>query len=181
MKRIIKTVLTGAVVSALFSSGVMAANQGSGTITFSGEIIDAPCSIHPDDVNQTVNMGSVSNASLRKEMTPVKNFGIRLVGCDLQKYNADGTPDGTNKWSGVKAKFTGTSVNNNKLLKISDNVGIELTQGGKVLTFGTQSDKMELTGDQTIPFQAQVKAIDKNGALALGAFTSVANFELAYE
>ncbi|MCU6343475.1 type 1 fimbrial protein [Escherichia coli] len=179
--KMIKSVLTGAMISALLSSGAMAANQGSGTITFSGEIIDAPCSIHPDDTKQTIQMGSVSNASLRNDNAAVKNFGIRLVGCDLQKYDLDGTPDGNNKWSGVKAKFTGTSLNNNKLLKISDNVGIELRHAGNPLTFGTASDKMELTGDQELSFQAQVKAVDKTGPISLGEFNSVANFELSYE
>ncbi|EJJ1300014.1 type 1 fimbrial protein [Salmonella enterica] len=179
--KMLKTFLAGAVISAMLSSGAIAANQGAGSVIFKGNIVDAPCSIHPDDVNQIVDMGSVSNASLRNDLAPLKNFGIRLVGCDLKKYGQDGTPTGTN-WSGVKAKFTGTSVNNNKLLKISDNIGVELTHAGKVLTFGTPSDKMELTGTQTLPFQAQVKAVDKSGIMApLGAFTAIANFELSYE
>lgn len=169
------------IMSALFSSGVMAANQGGGAITFRGAIVDAPCSIHPDDVNQILDMGRVANSSLRDEQAQIKNFGIRLIGCDLKKYNSKGAPDSTGKWSGVRAKFTGTSINNNKLLKISDNVGIELAHGGKVLTFGTASEKMELTGNQTLPFQAKLKMVNKAGDIALGEFTTVANFELSYE
>ncbi|MBW5824454.1 type 1 fimbrial protein [Yersinia kristensenii] len=168
-------------ISTLFCSSVMATNQGGGAITFRGAIVDAPCSIHPDDVNQILDMGRVANSSLRDDRVPVKNFGIRLIGCDLKKYNPKGASDLTGKWSGVRAKFTGTSINNNKLLKISDNVGIELTQGGKALTFGIASEKMELTGNQTLPFQAKLKTVSKAGDIALGEFTTVANFELSYE
>ena len=36
------------------------ANQGSGKITFKGEVIDAPCSIAPGDEDQTINLGEVA-------------------------------------------------------------------------------------------------------------------------
>ncbi|MEX6366624.1 hypothetical protein AB6F62_00565 [Providencia huaxiensis] len=38
--------------------------QGSGTVTFSGSIIEAPCSIAPGEENQEVPLGQVSNVTL---------------------------------------------------------------------------------------------------------------------
>ncbi len=48
-------------------------NQGSGTVTFSGEIIDAPCSITPDSVDQTVPMGQISSRIRPKKANPAPN------------------------------------------------------------------------------------------------------------
>lgn len=42
------------------------ANQGSGKITFKGEVIDAPCSIAPGDEDQTINLGEVADTVLKK-------------------------------------------------------------------------------------------------------------------
>lgn len=182
--KMVKTALAGLVVSALLSSGAMAATgQGGGTVTFKGDIVDAPCSIAPESANQEVNMGVISNAAIRNGTTQVKYFDIRLEGCDLQKYNADGTPMTGGTWSGVKVAFTGaTAGTNNQYLGVADNVGIELTQGGKALTIGTPADKVLLQGgNQTLSFGAQVKAVDATKAIPLTNFTSVANFTVAYE
>ncbi|MCN2539662.1 fimbrial protein, partial [Escherichia coli] len=40
-------------------------NQGSGKITFKGEVIDAPCSIAPGDEDQTINLGEVADTVLK--------------------------------------------------------------------------------------------------------------------
>lgn len=42
-----------------------AADQGHGTVTFTGSIIDAPCSIAPESIDQTVNLGQISNVAHR--------------------------------------------------------------------------------------------------------------------
>lgn len=180
--RMIKTVMAAAVAVTLVSFGAHA-NQGGGTVTFTGNIVDAPCSINGNDANQVVEMGTISNAAIRNGSTKVKNFNIRLEGCDLQKYNADGTPVTGGTWSGVKVTFTGaTAGTNNQYLGVADNVGIELTQGGKPLTIGTPADKVLLQGgDQTLSFGAQVKAVDATKAIPLENFNTVANFAVAYE
>ena len=48
-------IVTGVAFNALADD----ANQGSGKITFKGEVIDAPCSIAPGDEDQTINLGEV--------------------------------------------------------------------------------------------------------------------------
>ncbi|MCE1644729.1 type 1 fimbrial protein, partial [Enterobacter hormaechei] len=61
-------------------------NQGSGTVKFTGSIIDAPCSIK--NTNVEVDMGAVSNVVLKDGgRSASKPFKIELVGCtfDTQK------------------------------------------------------------------------------------------------
>lgn len=62
-----------AFIAAMLSGAVMAnanaADQGHGKVTFTGSIIDAPCSISPDSIDQTVSLGQISNAALANSGT----------------------------------------------------------------------------------------------------------------
>lgn len=49
-------------------------NGGSGTIHFTGTVIDAPCSIAPESIEQTVELGSVALSSL--------NCGFTFPSCN---------------------------------------------------------------------------------------------------
>lgn len=58
-------------------------DQGHGKVTFTGSIIDAPCSISPETVDQTVDMGQVSNVALKNGgKSAPRQFDIKLEQCD---------------------------------------------------------------------------------------------------
>ena len=59
----ILAVATTALLSGLSFTAMAADNQGSGKITFTGEVISAPCSITPGDENQTIELGKVRTSS----------------------------------------------------------------------------------------------------------------------
>jgi len=44
--------LAALAVSLLFTAPVYAADEGSGEIHFKGEVIEAPCEIHPEDIDK---------------------------------------------------------------------------------------------------------------------------------
>ncbi|WP_423055262.1 fimbrial protein, partial [Aeromonas salmonicida] len=50
----------------LCGSAVAAGGAGSGKVTFNGEIINAPCSVAPESVDQVVEMGQISTKELVK-------------------------------------------------------------------------------------------------------------------
>ncbi len=54
-------------------------NQGSGKITFKGEVIDAPCSIAPGDEDQTINLGEVADTVLKSGQ---KSLPVDVTGND---------------------------------------------------------------------------------------------------
>ena len=56
-----KLMLATVIAFASASVAHAASNQGSGKVTFTGEIIDAPCSVAPESVDQTVPMGQISS------------------------------------------------------------------------------------------------------------------------
>ncbi|MGQ3664455.1 fimbrial protein [Citrobacter braakii] len=153
-----------------------AADQGHGTVTFEGSIVDAPCSINSDSVDQTVQLGQVAASSLEDggTSTPAK-FSIKLGGCDV-----------TTITDGVSITFTGnadaTTADNLAFGAGSSAKGasIALADGeGKVIPLGTTSDPIALNGgDNTLNFQAYL--VGGTASVTPGSFTSVTNFTLAY-
>lgn len=61
-----KKIILATLISGAMSVSALAANQGSGSVTFTGSIISAPCSIEPGAESQTVPLGQISNVTLEK-------------------------------------------------------------------------------------------------------------------
>lgn len=161
-------------------SAANAADRGHGKVTFKGAIIDAPCSISPDSVDQTVDLGQISNMALVSggKSTP-RIFDITLENCDVNKLT-----------KGVQLTFTGASAAfdpSNKTLGIvgtGAGAGVQITNGsGEVITLGTATPFQHIQdGINTLRFSAYLKG---NGGdistITPGDFSSVADFTLAYE
>lgn len=159
-----------------------AKDQGHGTVTFKGAIIDAPCSIAPETVDQTVNLGQISNVALKDggQSTP-KNFQIKLENCEL----ISAAPGKNNT---VAITFTGaSSVDDANLLGITGTAkgaGIAITDGsGKLIELGKSSSAQTLgNGGNTMSFSAYLQGSKAVGAVITpGDFQSVADFTLAYQ
>ncbi|NTX79564.1 type 1 fimbrial protein [Serratia proteamaculans] len=179
---VLATMAMGSVVST-----ANAANQGSGTVTFTGSIINAPCSIAPDSVDQTVNLGSVANKALANggKSSP-QNFNIKLQDCDIT-----GLVDKT-----VTTTFTGTpskiNANNLGLTGTASGAAIVLTQGGTDIKLGEATTATKVgEGNNTLAFAAYLQGETVTAAtktdsavyapIVPGDFKSVANFTLAYQ
>ncbi|HAX4929386.1 TPA: type 1 fimbrial protein, partial [Escherichia coli] len=165
----IKTVMAGAVAMALVSFGANAAtNQGSGTVNFKGEIIDAPCGIAPESADQTIDFGHISKAHLNAKGTSVKkDVNIKLVNCEL------GAAQKT-----VQVTFKGNTVDGAKKMLGAANTGagiVMVGQDGQDVVFGTATAPVSVAnGNNTLHYQAWVTAVDANApAVTEGAFTAV--------
>ncbi len=174
--KMIKTVMAGAVAMALVSFGANAANQGSGTVNFKGEIIDAPCGIAPESADQTIDFGQISKAHLNAKGTSVKkDVNIKLVNCEL------GAAQKT-----VQVTFKGNTVDGAKKMLGAANTGagiVMVGQDGQDVVFGTATAPVSVAnGNNTLHYQAWVTAVDANTpAVTEGAFTAVTDFTLAYQ
>lgn len=158
------------------------ASQGSGKVTFTGSIIDAPCDVDPASADQKVPLGQISKNTLSsgtKQSTP-QEFSIKLLNCSF------GTPVAKNK---VTTTFNGVSIGaDSKLLTISGQaggagVGISTSQGERVV-FGKPTSAQTLTGDgsQELQFSAFLQGLgDTEIPVKEGDFTAVTNFTLAYQ
>lgn len=161
------------------SSATYAADRGHGKVVFTGSIIDAPCSITPETVDQTVPLGQISNAALKAggKSTP-RNFFINLENCTF------GTPASKNK---VSVTFTGMeSATTKGLLGITGTAkgaSVAITDGaGSVIELGKPTKGQLLQdGNGTLSFAAYVQG-DANPSTVIteGNFQAVADFTLAY-
>ncbi len=171
-----KALLAAAVVFGM--SSLAHADQGHGKVTFTGSIIDSPCSITPESIDQTVELGQISNAALKDsgQSTP-KNFDITLEDCSF------GTPVAKNK---VQVTFTGMeSLAGNGLLGITGNAkgaSIAIIQAdGAVIELGKPTNARTLQdGNNTLSFAAYMQGDGATATITEGDFQAVTDFTLAY-
>lgn len=173
-----KKTLLAAVIALGSVSMAQAADQGHGKVTFTGSIIDAPCSIAQKSIEQTVELGQVSKVALQAGgKTKPRNFDIVLEKCSF------GSPAAKNK---VGVTFTGMeSAAKNGLLGITGTArgaSIAIAQGdGEVVKLGQPTKAQSLQdGDNTLKFAAYVQGDGDTATITEGDFQAVADFTLAY-
>ncbi|AVN35465.1 fimbrial protein [Serratia marcescens] len=170
-----------AAVIAFGASSAAYADQGHGTVTFTGSIIDAPCSITPETVDQTVDLGQVSNVALKDggKSTP-RQFSIDLENCELNS-------SGVGKNNTVSVTFTGmeSAADNGRLgiTGTAQGASIAITDGaGQVIELGKPTKAQELqNGNNTLSFAAYLQGDNASAGVVPGDFQSVADFTLAYQ
>lgn len=178
-KTVLAVSLALGITSFAYAADDAVKDQGHGTVTFTGSIIDAPCSIDPDTIDQTINLGQVSNVALaeneNKGTSTPKNFEIRLEKCNL---GAQG--------KAVTATFTGAPGGTAGLLGMTGTAkgaSIAMTDGsGKLITLGQATGAQVLqNGKNTLSFAAYVQGDGGTEAIVPGDFKSITNFTLAYQ
>lgn len=161
------------------------ANQGSGKITFKGEVIDALCSIAPGDEDQTINLGEVADTVLKsgQKSLPV-DVTIHLQDCILS--------DGTNTVDKVKITFSSASVDatDSNLLKNTlegniggaTDVGVRLVKSDNTnVTLGTPiTINFPTTNSyQELNFKARMESLGRTATP--GNVQAQANYVLDYK
>jgi len=163
----------------MMAAGANAADQGHGKVTFTGSIIDAPCSITPETADQTVLLGQVASHVLKDGGTSApKNFTIDLENCD---FGDDGATSNS-----VAVTFSGTaSTLDSTLLGLTgeaSGAGVAIAdESGTALDVGTPSSLYKLAGtNPSLGFTAYLKGISGE-TITTGDFESVANFTMDYQ
>ncbi|AYO39790.1 fimbrial protein [Serratia sp. P2ACOL2] len=171
-----------AAVVAFGMSSMAHADEGHGKVNFTGSIVDAPCSITPETVDQTVNLGQVSNVALKDggRSTP-KNFQIDLENCTVETGKT------------VQVTFTGAKAQetNKNLLAITGSAsgaGIAMTDtSGALVELGKAGTaQMVQNGNNTLQFSAYMQGLTAAGEggtaidVVPGDFAAVTDFTLTY-
>ncbi|SPZ56579.1 Fimbria A protein precursor [Serratia quinivorans] len=156
-------------------------DQGHGTVTFTGSIIDAPCSIDPSSIDQTVDLGAVSNVALTDGgRSKPQNFDIKLVNCSVETGKTV-TTTFNGPAGGIKGSLgiTGGSAKGASIMMTDGN--------SNVIELGKATTAQALTnGNNTLSFTAYLQG-NPNGTepeaknvIVAGDFKSVSNFTLNY-
>ncbi len=150
-------------------------NQGSGKITFKGEVIDAPCSIAPGDEDQTINLGEVADTVLKsgQKSLPV-DVTIHLQDCILS--------DGTNTVDKVKITFSSAKNTLEGNIGGATDVGVRLVKSDNTnVTLGTPiTINFPTTNSyQELNFKARMESLGRTATP--GNVQAQANYVLDYK
>jgi type 1 fimbria pilin len=150
--------------------GVQAAGN-SGSVTFSGEVVDSPCdlAVGQDGTDIKVDFGQLSMSGLNTGKSITKDFTIKLKNCVMDKKTAQITFNSTNQIVGKNLlKTTGSATG----------LGIRIND----ITFGTALPLTGLAeGDNILTYTAMVQKADEATLITAGDFISSTNFVIAYK
>ncbi|EJY9248052.1 fimbrial protein [Salmonella enterica] len=170
-------------------------DAGGGTITFSGSVINAPCSISPDSQNIQASLGEVSTKGLTTagsvSPAPAK-IQINLNGCAFEEHPSEGKPNPDyGLLSKVDVEFSNYTVvdaptgiiKNTASVNPAKNVDIQILRGNMQpfnLTNGaTTSTATQLTtGANQLILWARM--ISKDGGGAVGNVGATITYKLKY-
>lgn len=171
-------------IAMTFILNANAASRHNGTVTFNGKIIDTPCSVEQDDLQQTVEFGEISKAVLEKGGTSdIKTFDIVLKDCSLDTATT------------AKIVFNGGAAagTNNELLALNGDAsgaGIAVKYSGSKIKFDGTTPAVGASslsnGDNTFSFSTYVEKLPTPPSgtavgITTGEFISTANFVVSYQ
>lgn len=187
MKSVNKALLALA-ITALSTGYVFAdVDGGSGKITFTGTIINAPCAIEPDDIDKQVALGEVPASYINTNgHSDAVDASLHLINCDLP--NSD---NGNNvAVSKVDVTFSSDSVTtedsnllSNTFASGAQNVGVRLldkTSTNIVLGTAKTIDLSAGSATQILPFMAYMQKVGATD-VTVGAVAATATYRLTYK
>lgn len=167
------------------SQASLPSNQGSGTVTFKGQIIDAPCAIEPESTNKVVEFGDL-NAHVLNDGKKIVPFSIKLENCDLADLKTKS--GGKTPKNIVNIAFTGPMVNGKTyMLNAAGETGVgvmisTLNNDTYIKMDGTPTPAAAfMNGKGEILLEAIATAADNSHGVLPGEFNVTANFSLSYE
>ncbi len=178
----------------LATTSVNAADAGAGTITFTGAIVDAPCSINPDSSDQEVDLGQVALSQLADNgVSKPQSFKINLENCAyLDDKGTGGSNGGDDNESralvapSVKVQFGGSKAvaDNDTWFGITgtaSGAGVVITDaaGTPIPVGGSSAVRELLEGNNTLGFSAYLQGLGNE--ITIGEFEAVTDFALSYE
>ncbi len=166
------------------SAGAFAAASSTtvagGTVHFTGEVVDAACTVDTGSQDQTVALGQVKMSSLATKgaIANTKQFNITLDDCSTTAASTAAVSFNGPVSSGDTTALAVSSITTPG--NAATNVGIQILSDGKVITpngGATGSPVTLVDGTNTIPLTAQFIAL---GAATAGAADADATFNITY-
>lgn len=171
-----KKIILATLISGAMSTSALAVDAGSGTITFTGSIIEAPCSIAPGEENQEVPLGQVSNVTLAAGgASSAQPFTIQLEGCNLEADNKVAVT-----FNGTEAVNGATNTGFLQITGDASGAAVKLMNAsGAQINVNSANTQNYVAGDNTLKFQAALQGLE-GATVVPGSFQAVTNFTLAY-
>ncbi|MDX7986990.1 type 1 fimbrial protein [Xenorhabdus sp. 12] len=150
--------------------------RSDGKINFTGTVVEAPCSISPESIDQTINFGVLSNALLNKGGETSRPFKIVLTECDT-----DTAKKATITFSGVNYGDTEIAMSGD-----AENIAVRLAGLDGKITLGKPSKVFNLSqSTNELNFMAFAKKSELAGKegknVVPGRFEGLTTFTMQYQ
>lgn len=174
-----KKALLTLVITALTSGYAFAdVDGGSGKITFTGSIINAPCAIEPDDIDKQVVLGEIPASYINTNgHSDAVDASLHLINCDLPNSD-NGSGEAVTK---VDVTFSSDSVTtedssllSNTFASGATNVGVRLLdKTSTIITLGTAKtiDLIPNSGTEYAEFDTELLTREKSYQAELSQVT----------
>ncbi|MBI6550261.1 fimbrial protein [Xenorhabdus lircayensis] len=147
---------------------------GQGEIKFTGSVVDAPCNITHESLDQSVRFGLLSKSLLNKGEEAKKEFAIKLEQCEPSIAKQ------------VEIKFSGLHNDASELSMQggAKNVAVRLEgMNGENIILGqkTTATNLGANTNELHFFAYAKKAKDSKGEVTEGDFSGMTNFLMSYK
>lgn len=152
-------------------------NEGGGTVTINGEIVDAACAIAMESRDQAIDMGILPVGTIRQEgQGPTKDFEIQLINCTLEKHS-----DPTQTWKTLSFTFDGPS--NGDLFQVfgdASGVGLYMNDAVNRQVIPGKALPEEDIIPPSMRLAYQLRLMSDNNPLRPGMYQSIIRFKVDY-
>ncbi|HGD8584840.1 TPA: fimbrial protein [Escherichia coli] len=176
-----KTIMSFAVVSALFSGAAMAAltngqadnSASTANLNFTGKVTSSLCQINTSDLDKTIQLGNASVTDLNANgQSPFMTFNVGLANCDPSvsdiKYvisDANSSPNTGNTTAYLIPKSTSTSATGVGVY-ITDPQHVAVDVGGNKTLNVIKGPDGKALSEQNISLTAYMKKAGANAVTA---------------
>ncbi|MHA6312520.1 MULTISPECIES: fimbrial protein [Pantoea] len=155
-----------------------AAGQGHGKVQMQGMIIDTPCAISAESLDQSIDLDVLPVSTIVNEgVGPAQPFTIKLSNCSLESSLKN-----KNDWSKFSIAFDGNTTNGDLFSTSGEanGVGLQISdKAGNIAVPGQAMPENSITpGSMTINYNLRLMA-DQNTVRA-GNFQSTIRFRMDY-
>ncbi|EBG1930225.1 long polar fimbrial protein LpfA [Salmonella enterica] len=184
--------------SSAFADSIPTSDAGGGTMTFTGSVINAPCSIAPDTQNINVDLGQVSKGQLSTTgaLSDPQKITIHLTGCSFKDLTGESNLNATN-YSKVAVSFTNVTpphdvaltagqLANTAAVSPATNVAVQLQKGDASTAIDLSKSPEAADGiqldtsskDNDLILYARMVAV--GGPATVGNVSATATYKLKY-
>ncbi|WP_226842319.1 fimbrial protein [Enterobacter cloacae complex sp. I2] len=151
-------------------------DQGHGTVGMQGSIINTPCAIAVNDIDQAVEMGvSTTGELIHDGLGPAKVFRIHLMGCTLKPQQPLG-PD----WTWFQVTFDGIPDGELFSIRGADGIGLRITDlAGNVARPGIPLPSAMLKPEAQV-LEYSLRVVGAPHRLVAGDYRATVRFKVDY-
>jgi type 1 fimbria pilin len=187
MKSANKALLALAITALTSGYAFADVDGGSGKITFTGTIINAPCAILPEDIDKQVELGEVPASYINANgHSDAVDSSLHLINCDLPNSD-NGSGVAVSKvdvtFNSDSVTTEDTSLLSNTFASGAQNVGVRLLDKTSAnITLGTAKtiDLSAGSATQILPFMAYMQKVGATD-VTVGAVAATATYRLTYK